>query len=122
MSRSIKKTAIWNYAILLRNKGERPAAVIQAKALRTWKFGKSGKVAFPLAGKLENKLLSLGEIGTKRFTSSIGYCAEVAASNRLLLQPAFKNFQTKDIIFSPALRPRTMQVVPRCQNCIDTFN
>lgn len=46
---------------------------------------------------------------------ALGRCAEFRAANELLLtNPGLK---LKDIQFTPAIRPRTREVVPRCENC-----
>lgn len=72
--------------------------------------------------KLENKLKSLGKIGKQRagVKNPIGACAEPHAAHKVL-----KHFGPRmslnQVVFSTALRPRTMEKVDYCQNCIDTF-
>ena len=51
--------------------------------------------------------------------NTLGRCAEFKAANELLLNnPALK---IADIKFTSAIRPRTGEVIPRCDNCIGIF-
>ena len=71
---------------------------------------------------LENKLKSLGGIGKVRVgcKNVIGACAEPHAARRVLNH--FGNrISLNQVVFSTALRPRTMEKVDYCQNCKDTF-
>lgn len=76
---------------------------------------------------LTNKLNSLEKnkyIGMKRGNTLIGHCAEPHAANQTMND--YKKVNSKDmclsdIYFSLAKRPRTMEVVPTCNNCKDTF-
>lgn len=72
---------------------------------------------------LENKLKSIGRIGTVRVECKnvIGACAEPHAARRVLNH--FGNrISLNQVLFSTALRPRTMEKVDYCQNCKDTFH
>ena len=62
----------------------------------------------------------LGTIGnyTSKVKHPIGYCAEQNVANRLMLDTD-KHFQ--DIQFSLAIRPKTGEVVPYCDNCKQLF-
>lgn len=72
---------------------------------------------------LECQLLLLGEIGKsskkpgKRFT--IGNCAEQHAANIFMKQ--CHEDKLKNLYFSKAMRPRTKQIFPYCDNCKDIF-
>lgn len=72
--------------------------------------------------KLEKKLKSLGVIGKKRLgcDNAIGACAEPHAARKLLSHFG-PRMNLSQIVFSKALRPRTMEDVPYCKNCVDTF-
>ena len=72
--------------------------------------------------KLEKKLKSLGAIGKKRAgcDNIIGACAEPHAARKVLSHFG-KRMGLNQIEFSKALRPRTMEEVPYCKNCKDTF-
>lgn len=63
----------------------------------------------------------LGTIGT--FTSKvkhpIGYCAEQNVANRLML---VTNKHFSEVQFSLAIRPKTGEIVPYCDNCKTLFN
>ncbi|MEZ2686638.1 hypothetical protein ACBQ20_17850 [Proteus vulgaris] len=51
--------------------------------------------------------------------NTLGRCAEFRAANELMLSNP--NLKVKDIQFTPAVRPRTGEVVPRCDNCTNMF-
>lgn len=72
---------------------------------------------------LYKRLTSLGEIGKKstktKCDNIIGQCAEVHAANKLLKRHKCKRL--KDIRFSVAMRPRTLEKFPPCENCKATF-
>lgn len=72
---------------------------------------------------LRNKLMILGEIGQKSLSTKceniIGNCAEVHAANKLLRSN--KYYKLKDIYFSVAMRPRTLEESLPCENCKATF-
>ena len=59
-----------------------------------------------------------GVIGEKKFGSSIGYCAEAVAVNRVL-----ENHPTrlKSIIVGKAIRPKTLQYGKKCKICRNMF-
>ncbi len=72
---------------------------------------------------LEKKLKSLGTIGGKKkkgCDNIIGACAEAHSAHKVMRH--FGNrFTLKSIVFSQAVRPRTMEVVEYCENCKSTF-
>ena len=76
---------------------------------------------------LTNKLNSLErgkKIGDMRHNNIIGHCAEPHAANSTMNSfhnDMHKDMQLKEVFFSEAKRPRTMEVIPTCQNCLDTF-
>lgn len=102
------------------------AAVVAANSQLTFSGrGRSSKPQFMEyydTPKLENKMKSLGKIGSVRqaCNNPIGACAEPHAAHRVL-----SHFGTQmslnQVVFSTAYRPRTMEVVDYCQNCKDTF-
>lgn len=102
-----------------RNK-EYPAAVVAAIFNRSWFIDETGFPPPPIAIQLKRRLETrLGTIGDLRNGNRIGKCAEVGAANKILrTRPTVGADRLK---FTKAIRPRTMQKVPMCQNCIDTF-
>lgn len=71
---------------------------------------------------LENALNQLGGVGQHSGNgcpNTIGSCAEPRAANRLIRNN--NHVGLNQILFSTALRPRTGQVVPYCDNCRATF-
>jgi hypothetical protein len=73
-----------------------------------------------LDSRLLIKLQILGPLAKRRNKNYLGNCAEVHASNKVLKQN--NRVQLNQIVFSLAYRPRTLQVIDYCQNCLDTFN
>ncbi|MFR1249281.1 MAG: hypothetical protein ACLSFE_09900 [Christensenellales bacterium] len=69
--------------------------------------------------RLKDKLKTLGVLGQKRGKNYLGNCAEVHAANKVLLQNDI--VAIKQLTFSNAYRPRTLQRIDYCQNCLDTF-
>ena len=51
----------------------------------------------------------------------IGYCAEQNSANRLLLDKK-DGVSLEDIRFSIAIRPKTGEVIPYCNNCKTLFS
>ena len=102
------------------------AAVIAADARLTFSGrGRSCKPQYKEYNdtpKLENKLKSLGKIGKQRngTKNPIGACAEPHAAHKVLKHFGLR-MTLNQVVFSTALRPRTMEKVDYCQNCIDTF-
>ena len=80
----------------------------------------NGAVPTIIAPELRAYAERLGGLGVKTACgNTIGRCAEFRAANELLLKnPGLK---LSDIKFTPAIRPRTGQVVPRCDNCTNIF-
>ena len=72
-----------------------------------------------LDSRLCHKLQSLGRLGHKRNGNYLGNCAEVHAGNKVLQQT--NRITIDQLRFSNAYRCRTMQIVPYCDNCLDTF-
>ncbi|MEG8232726.1 filamentous hemagglutinin N-terminal domain-containing protein [Pseudomonas orientalis] len=80
----------------------------------------SGAVPTTIAPELQAYADKLGGLGVKTTCgNTLGRCAEFRAANELLLSnPGLK---LNDIKFTPAVRPRTGEVVPRCENCTNIF-
>ncbi|BEV04470.1 hypothetical protein [Chryseobacterium gambrini] len=97
-----------------------PATVIGAQFSYFKKIDKSGPIdSLKIVKKLRNKLISIGELYSKQNGNTIGCCAEVNVSNQILIKRP--NIELSKIKFTKAIRPRTMQEVPRCKNCKLTF-
>lgn len=102
------------------------AAVVAADSQLTFSGrGRSSKPQFMEYSdtpKLENKMKSLGKIGSVRDAckNPIGACAEPHAAHRVLCHFG-PHMSLNQIVFSKAIRPRTMEEIGYCQNCKDTF-
>lgn len=71
-----------------------------------------------------NSLEKYKQIGDVRGGTIIGHCAEPHAANQTMNayhKAKHSNLPLGGVFFSKALRPRTMEVRPTCQNCKDTF-
>lgn len=80
----------------------------------------SGTVPTQIAPELQAYADKLGGLGVKTSCgNTLGRCAEFRAANELLLNNP--NLKLKDIQFTQAVRPRTGEVVPRCENCTNIF-
>lgn len=111
---------IYRFALRYQTRKIYPATVICARLNREVVIDKSGAVPVPLAPQLEIRLSVLGEIGTRNNGGNfIGRCAEVRASNTILL--GNPHTRTGQINFTNAYRSRTMQIIDRCNNCNQTF-
>lgn len=110
----------YQYALKLKFKRHFPAAVVGAEASYYKVVDKTSKeFNIKLVNNLKDRLLSIGSINTVVNGNLLGRCAEVAAANQILEKRPYINISNID--FSKALRPRTMQEVPRCKNCRLTF-
>ncbi|AMP98693.1 hypothetical protein AY601_1781 [Pedobacter cryoconitis] len=110
-----------NYALSLRGMGQYPSVVVGAEFSHIKVVDKSGPISpGVLVKSLRNRLTSLGTLYTIVNGNTLGCCAEVNSANKILeKRPSLEIYK---INFSKALRPRTMQVVPKCKNCKKTFN
>ncbi|WP_380181031.1 VENN motif pre-toxin domain-containing protein [Kalamiella sp. sgz302252] len=100
----------------------KPATAIGAVDPLTGKIvtTSNGVVPTVIAPELQAYADKLGGLGVKTTCgNTLGRCAEFRAANELLL--ANPNLKIKDIQFTPAIRPRTGEVVPRCENCENIF-
>lgn len=100
----------------------KPATAIGAVDPITGKIVTTSNGAIPttIAPELQSYADKLGGLGVKTACgNTLGRCAEFRAANELLLSNP--NLKLKDIQFTPAVRPRTGEVVPRCENCTNMF-
>lgn len=98
-----------------------PATIIGAEFRGLKKVDKSGSIPSPIAPYLKNELeTNLGILGSVGHKYRIGCCCEVHASNQIFLTPGIIT-STRNIIFTEAKRPRTNQIINRCQNCQTIF-
>lgn len=110
----------YNYALKLKLERHFPAAVIGAEFSYYKVVDRSSReFSIKLVSTLRDKLLKVGALNSKINGNLLGRCAEVAAANQILEKAPFTKIS--NIVFSKALRPRTMQEVPRCKNCKLTF-
>ncbi|QXC37228.1 hypothetical protein I6L40_15105 [Aeromonas sp. FDAARGOS 1410] len=99
------------------------ACSIAGKHGKFFAFGTSLKVLSSYNKKLHNKLIKLGKIGTPsnhpESDNIIGKCAEVKTANHII--NANKKLEILDITFTAAIRPRTLEKISRCPNCVYVF-
>lgn len=109
---------IWNYAKKLHQKKDGCAFASGAEFSFCKKIAKSGDHMSDIVKSLRVELETFGVIGEKKFGSSIGYCAEAVAVNRVL-----ENHPTrlKSIIVGKAIRPKTLQYGKKCKICRNMF-
>lgn len=74
--------------------------------------------------KIKTRLNSiLGEIGKVSLKTNckniIGKCAEVKAANNVLKLE--RRLKVQELVFTNAIRPRSLEVIPRCNNCKAVF-
>ncbi|MDV6169670.1 hypothetical protein R1T16_14630 [Flavobacterium sp. DG1-102-2] len=111
----------YSFAVRLQKRGKYPAAIIGAGKSYYKYVSRSGPISpHDIAVKLKNKLSSIGELYPKQNGNFVGCCAEVSAANLILLKR--RDLNPNQVDFSNALRPITMQKIPRCKNCQITFN
>ncbi len=111
----------YQYALGLQMRKDFPAAVIAAGKSYYKKVARSGPILpHIISDKLRNKLSLLGEMYSRVNGNAIGCCAEVNAANHVISKLPY--LKPEDVDFSRAIRPRTMQTVPPCRNCQQTFD
>ena len=109
-----------NFALALRSSGEYPATVVGAEYSYFKVVDKSGPILPTILVKILSKRLNkIGTLYDKVNGNTLGCCAEINSANKILLKRP--SLEVNKITFSKALRPRTMQIVPVCQNCKETF-
>lgn len=109
----------WNYAMKLKNLKHDHAAVVGAEYYNIKRVDHSIKRRNYIVKRLRNRLELLGKINSSLNNNIIGGCAEVGAAHKVLIM--LKRIQISDLQFSTPRRPRTMQPVPTCPNCLQTF-
>ncbi|WP_291581487.1 hypothetical protein [Clostridium sp. UBA6640] len=69
--------------------------------------------------QLINKAKQIGGVGSKGVNrkNTVGACAEFRSVNQLLNTGNY----IEDIRFTKAVRPRTGEVKPTCNNCLEVF-
>jgi RHS repeat-associated protein len=100
--------------------GRAPATVVGAELGGQTTIATSGAPPSSIAPQLNGVVGELGGVGTKTASgNTVGCCAEFQAGNQLLLENP--SASPSQINFTDAIRPRTGQVVPMCENCQTTF-
>jgi hypothetical protein len=100
--------------------GKAPATIVGAELNGQTAIATSGSPPSSIAPQLSGVVEELGGIGTKTATgNTVGCCAEFQAGNKLLLENPTAS--PGSINFTNAIRPRTGQTVPMCENCKTTF-
>lgn len=97
-----------------------PSAIVGAEFSYFKRVDKSGPINPNILVKnLRNSLVAIGNLFTRVNGNTIGCCAEVNCANQILKERPY--LKLNQIIFSKAFRPRTMQEIPQCNNCKQTF-
>ena len=80
----------------------------------------AGEIPKRVAQELRERAETVGGIGTHGLSGRniVGVCAEFHVVNSLLLGGS----KWKDIRLTPAIRPRTGQMIPFCENCKTMFH
>ena len=112
-----KKTQ--NLARRLAKKREFPSAVVGAEYRSIKRVDQSRKCDVNLHSLLKYRLNLLGGLFVRVNGNVLGCCAEVNVSNKVLF--ICPHLTLDRIVFSDAIRPRTMQVIKMCRNCKNTF-
>ncbi|WP_417940954.1 DUF6443 domain-containing protein [Flavobacterium sp. RS13.1] len=115
LSNAVKTTASE-----LKATGKAPSVVVGAELNGQTTIASSGAPPTNVAPQLVEATAEIGGVGTKTASgNTVGCCAEFQAANSLLLDnPTATPGQ---INFTEAVRPRTGQTVPMCENCKTTF-
>ncbi|MEC3874460.1 RHS repeat-associated core domain-containing protein, partial [Chryseobacterium salviniae] len=100
--------------------GKAPATIVGAELNGQTTIATSGVPPITIAPQLNGVVSELGGIGTRTPSGNVlGCCAEFQAGNQLLLDNPLAS--PSQINFTDAIRPRTGQTVPMCENCKATF-
>jgi len=101
--------------------GQNPATIVGGRLPNgATLIGPSNGIPSTIARPLNESAKKVGGVGTKHAGNTVGCCAEFQVANKLLLKnPGFK---PTDVRFTPAIRPRTGQVIPPCPICDEIFN
>lgn len=111
----------YKFALRLQMQKKYPATVIGAGKSYYKKVDRSQPISpLVLSDKLRKKLATIGKLFTLQNGYYIGCCSEVNAANYVITKLPHLNLN--EIVFSPAIRPRTMQKIPTCKNCKITFS
>lgn len=104
----------------MKTAGQSPATVVGAELNGQTAIATSGAVPGTIAPKLEAVASELGGVGTKTASgNTVGCCGEFRAANELLLKNP--SATPSQVNFTDAIRPRTGEVIPPCENCKTTF-
>lgn len=99
------------------------ACAIAGKNIRNSALGSSHDKLYVYNGSLWDKLKMIGVIGGKSIVdgcdNEVGRCAEVKVANTILEKD--KKATITSIEFTRAIRPRTLEPLKRCGNCIAVF-
>lgn len=121
MTKKELEKRVWNLCLYKRKSKEYPAAVVGVLFNVNWDINETGFPPPPLAIQLRRRLETrLGIIGNRLNGNIIGKCAEVGAANKILRTRPYVD--TNHLVFTQAIRPRTMQRIPMCLNCDKVFS
>jgi RHS repeat-associated protein len=82
-------------------------------------IGASGTVPYVVAPSLSAAAETVGGVGARNAGNVVGCCSEFRVANELMLKNP--SLSPTDIKFTPAIRPRTMEIIPPCENCKTIF-
>jgi RHS repeat-associated protein len=110
---------VYSKSATLSRNGQSPATVVSGSLNGQMGSATSGSAPGVIAPQLQGSVNSLGGVGARTNGNTVGCCGEFRLGNNLLLEnPSASPAQ---IQFSPAIRPRTNQVVLPCENCQTIF-
>ncbi|WP_390456103.1 hypothetical protein [Chryseobacterium sp. Alg-005] len=113
-------STVKNTASDLKASGQLPVTVVGAELNGQTVIGTSGAPPTIVAPQLEPVVSELGGLGTKTASgNTVGCCAEFRLGNQLLLDNPLS--APREVNFTDAIRPRTGQTVPMCDNCKQAF-
>ncbi|MDC7996893.1 DUF6443 domain-containing protein [Gilvibacter sediminis] len=101
--------------------GSSPATVVGAELDGVSSIATSGSPPSEIAPVLQKAADDLGGIGNKTTSgNTVGCCGEFRAANEVLLKRP--NALPSQVKFTDAIRPRTGEIIPPCENCTSVFS
>lgn len=114
------QTEVATVATEMKAAGKAPATVVGAELNGATSIATSGRPPSNVAPALQKAADDIGGVGNKTASgNTVGCCGEFQAANKLLLQNP--SATPSQVNFTNAIRPRTGQVIPPCDNCTSVF-
>jgi len=100
--------------------GRAPATVVGAEVNGSTAIATSGQIPKTIAPALQTAAEKAGGVGSKNGTTTVGCCGEFRAANKVLLENP--KATPSQVNFTPAIRPRTGEIVTPCLACKQVFD